>query len=164
MLTHGFLGNDASFMLDFVVLALILVVPVLLFSLYAVKTRQQFGLHRFLQIALGITLLVAVGAFEIDMRMHGGWQAIINKDPANPRLSSEQLIHVAQVLHIHLVFAISTPFLWALTTVLALRRFPRPPAPGDHSKLHKTLGWISVFDLVATSVTGLWFYYVAFLV
>jgi hypothetical protein len=28
--------------------------------------------------------------------------------------------------------------------------------------LHKTLGWASAADLTLTSVTGLWFYYAAF--
>ncbi|MCA9089080.1 MAG: DUF420 domain-containing protein [Planctomycetaceae bacterium] len=164
MIQHGFLGNDASFMLDFVVVALVLVVPVLLYSLYVVKFQHKYGLHRFLQIALGITLLVAVGLFEIDMRLHGGWENIVNKDPAAPRLGEAQLAAVRQVLGIHLIFAISTPFLWGTTLFLALKRFAKPPVPGTHSKLHKTLGWLSVVDLVATSVTGLWFYYVAFVV
>ncbi len=162
MIQHGFLGNDASFMLDFVVAALVLVVPVLLYSLFVVKVQHKYGLHRFLQVSLGITLLVAVSLFEIDMRLHGGWENIVNKDPAAPRLSEAQLAAVRQVLGIHLIFAISTPFLWAATLFLALKRFAKPPVPGAHSKLHKTLGWISVVDLVATSVTGLWFYYVAF--
>ena len=63
---------------------------------------------------------------------------------------------------IHLVFAVTSPILWAVTIALALKRMPKPPAPSDHSPLHKKLGWASVVDLTLTSVTGLWFYYVAF--
>ena len=48
------------------------------------------------------------------------------------------------------------------TIALALRRFPDPPVPGPHSRLHKSLGWASAVDLAMTSVTGLWFYYVTF--
>ena len=163
MMTHGFLGFDASFMLDFVVTALVAIVPVLLYSLYVVRFRRNYRLHRNLQILLGVTLLLAVLAFEIDTQLvHGGWQKIVNKDATAPRLSGEALEGVKRVLRIHLVFAISTPFLWAATLFLALKRFPNPPTPGRHSRLHKTLGWLSVIDIVATSVTGLWFYYVAF--
>lgn len=162
MMKHGFLGNDASLMLDVVVVALVLVVPVLLWSLAVVK-RGKYGLHRTLQMGLGIVLLLAVTAFEVDMRLHGGWENIVNKDPTAPRLSGEELASVRQVLMVHLVFAVSTPVLWIATTVLALRRFACPPVPGAHSELHKKLGWLSVVDLVATSVTGLWFYYVAFM-
>jgi putative membrane protein len=53
----GFLGYRTSFMLDFVVVALVLIVPVLIYSLYAVKIRHQYKLHRNLQLLLGIVLL-----------------------------------------------------------------------------------------------------------
>lgn len=163
MMKNGFLGFDASFMLDFVVSALVLIVPVLLYSLYVIKFRRNFILHRNLQVALGIVLLVAVAAFEIDTQLvHGGWENIVNKDSEAPRLSGEKYSHAQRVLRIHLIFAISTPFLWGATLWYALRRFPNPPLPGEHSKLHKTLGWLSVLDIVMTSVTGLWFYYAAF--
>ena len=36
---HGFLGYRSTFMLDFVVSALILIVPLLLFSLFTVKNQ-----------------------------------------------------------------------------------------------------------------------------
>lgn len=162
MMKNGFLGYDTSFMLDFVVCALVLIVPILLYSLAAVKLQRKYALHRNLQVSLGLILLVAVVAFEVDMRLYGGWENIVNKDSGNPRLSAEQLAEVKQVLYIHLIFAISTPFLWGTTLYLALKRFANSPMPGPHSKLHKTLGWLSVLDIVATSVTGLWFYYVAF--
>ena len=47
-------------------------------------------------------------------------------------------------------------------SMLRRLRFPRPVIPGAHSRLHKTLGWASAADLTLTSVTGLWFYYAAF--
>lgn len=161
-MSHGFLGFDAStFMLDFVVTALVLVVPALLVSLYLVKVRRNYTAHRNLQLVLAGVLLAAVVAFEIDIRVHGGWQAIVaaRKSP----LSAEQLETVRQTLYVHLVFAISTPVLWGTTIALAIKRIPKPPAPCAHSRLHKTLGWVSVIDLVLTSVTGLLFYYRAFI-
>jgi len=160
---NGFLGYNASFMLDFVVVALVAVVPVILWSLYAVKVQRNYRLHRALQIALGAILLVTVLAFEIDMRMQGGWERIINKDVSVPRRSPEEIALIRQFLYVHLLFAISTPFVWGTTLALALRRFASPPLPGPHSRLHKTLGWLSTVDLVLTSVTGLAFYYIAFI-
>lgn len=162
MLRDGFLGNQASFMLDFVVVALVLIVPILLFSLFAVKVQRRYSVHKSLQLLLGIVLLVAVGAFEVDLHLvQGGWQKVIEKQ--TPALTPDQITQVRNVLRIHLLFAASTPFFWLATIVLALRRFPAPPAPNPHSGLHKTLGWLSTLDIVLTSVTGLWFYYTAFL-
>ena len=159
---HGFLGYQSTFMLDFVVTALALIVPALLASLYLVKVKRKYLAHRNLQLVLAAVLLVAVIAFEIDIRMHGGWEEIVGG--RTPVLSVEQFATVKQTLYVHLVFAISTPLLWATTIMLALRRMPRPPAPCVHSRLHKTLGWLSVIDLVLTSITGLAFYYRAFMV
>jgi len=161
-MSHGFLGNDASFMLDVVVCALVLLVPLLVYSIAVVKLQRKHQLHKRLQILLAVILLVAVAAFEIDMRVHGGWKNIVNKNPAEPRRSEAELARSERLLYTHLVFAISPPALWIATIGLALRRFPDPPTPGPHSELHKTLGWASAVDLTLTSVTGLWFYYVTF--
>lgn len=162
MLRDGFLGNRASFMLDFVVVALILVVPILLYSLFAVKVQRQYTRHKFLQLLLGVVLLVAVGAFEVDLHLvQGGWENVVAKQ--EPPLTVEQKDWVRTVLRIHLIFAASTPFLWATTIFLALKRFPHPPTPAPHSGQHKILGWLSTIDLTLTSITGLWFYYTAFL-
>ena len=157
----GFLGFRTSFMLDFVVVSLVLIVPVLVYSLFAVKVQKRYGLHRRLQLLLGIVLLVAVGLFEIDLQwIQGGWLNVVDKREV--KLTSVQLAFARQVLYIHLCFAISTPLLWATTIGLALRHMPSPPQPSPHSKLHKTLGWLSTIDIVLTSVTGLFFYYFAF--
>lgn len=161
MFRDGFLGNHASFMLDFVVVSLILIVPILLYSLFAVKVRYKYVLHRKLQLLLGIVLLVAVAAFEVDLHLiQGGWEQVLAKqDP--PRTAAE-VSWVRTVLRIHLIFAITTPFLWVATTVLALRYFPVSAMPGAHSPTHKVLGWLSAIDITLTSLTGLWFYYTAF--
>ncbi|QDT91928.1 DUF420 domain-containing protein [Gimesia algae] len=162
-MAHGFLGYRSTFMLDFVVSALILIVPLLLFSLFTVKIKRNFSLHKKLQILLGAVLLVAVTAFEIDVQlMHGGWQNIV--DQRETPLTPEQFQYVRNVLYVHLVFAVSTPLLWATTLFLALKRIPDPPKPCAHSGLHKKLGWISTIDITLTSVTGLYWYYVALVV
>ena len=159
----GFLGYDASLMLDVVVCALVLVVPTLLYSIYLVKVRREYAWHRNVQVGLGVVLLVTVAAFEVDLQVvHGGWEKIVNKPGASPRLQGGELEFVRGLLWIHLAFAISTPVLWATTTALALRRFPSPPRPSTHSRLHKVLGWLSTVDIALTSITGLCFYYFAF--
>jgi len=160
---NGFLGHNASLMLDVVVTALVLIVPTLLFSLYTVKFRRNFALHKKLQITLGVVLLLTVSAFEVDMQViHGGWENIVHKPEDPIRLTKNDLDFVRNVLHVHLLFAISTPLFWILTISLALKKFPNPPAPCGHSRVHKILGWISAIDITLTSVTGLTFYYFAF--
>ena len=161
---NGFLGYDASLMLDVVVCALVLVVPWLLCSIYIVKVQRNYQLHKTLQLVLAVVLTLAVAAFEVDTQfIHGGWENIVNKIPDAPRHSSDEMAQIRTMLYVHLCFAVTTPLLWAVTIILALKRFPSPIAPSAHSRLHKKLGWLSTVDLTLTSVTGLMFYYMAFI-
>jgi hypothetical protein len=162
MWQHGFLGYDASLMLDVVVTALVLVVPVLAGGILLAKSGR-YTQHKRLQLTLAVVLLLTVAAFEVDMQwVHGGWENVVNKDPAVPRLAGERLAVVRSILSVHLLFAVTTPLLWGVTIALALRRMPVPPTPCAHSSLHKLLGWAAAADLGLTSVTGLAFYYAAF--
>ncbi|MFY9254882.1 MAG: DUF420 domain-containing protein [Fuerstiella sp.] len=164
MFTDGFLGYRTSFMLDFVVCALVLIVPLLVYSLWLVKVKKNFTAHKWLQVALGIILLIAVGAFEIDLQVvHGGWENIVQKSHPDEAALAAKVAEARPYLWVHLLFAVTTPFLWFSTLILALKRFPSPPTTGVHSRTHKTLGWLSTIDITLTAVTGLVFYYVAFM-
>ena len=157
----GFLGYNTSFMLDAVVCALLLVVPILAWSIYLVKVRHQFQLHKQIQLGLGLALLLAVTAFEVDLHLvQGGWENVVAK--REQPLSAAEMEFVTNLLRVHLIFAGSTPILWGITIGYALKRFPKPPLPGEHSPLHKKLAWLSTIDLTLTSVTGIVFYYFAF--
>jgi putative membrane protein len=163
MWMHGFLGFDASFMLDVVVVALVLIVPVQLWAIRLARTGR-YPLHKRVQLTLAVVLLLAVGAFEVDLQLlHGGWENVVNKDADTPRLTGDELQIVRRVLWVHLIFAVSTPLLWGLTIALALKRIPVPPGPCRHSPLHRKLGWASAIDLLLTSLTGMAFYYVTFM-
>lgn len=160
-MSRGFLGYQTSLMLDVVVCALVLVVPLLLLSLYLVKVKRNYLWHRNLQLILGVALFIAVGAFEIDMQfVHGGWENIVGR--REPSRTPEEMVSIRRFLWFHLFFAVTTPVLWVVTTWKALKRFPNPPMPAPHSQAHKRLGWLATIDLVMTSLTGLWWYYIAF--
>ena len=163
MFTDGFLGYRTSFMLDFVVCALVVIVPVLVTSICLVKFGRRFAQHRRLQILLCAVLLVAVGAFEVDLQIvHGGWENVVQKSYSDDALFAQRISAAQPWLWLHLVFAVTTPILWVITIVLAWRRFPSPPEPGAHSQAHRRLGWLSTIDVTLTAITGLIFYWVAF--
>lgn len=162
MIERGFLGYDASLMLDVVVCALALIGPVLVWSISQVRSRRRFKRHRTVQLLLAALLFTAVGLFELDMKLQGGWEQIVNRDPEHPRLTGAALDEIRTVLNVHLCFAITTPILWLVTIALAMWKFPNPPVPGRHSRLHAVLGSVSAIDLILTSLTGVVFYYMAF--
>lgn len=152
---HGFLGTRASLMLDVVFLAMFVVVPVLGWSLYLVKARRNYALHKRVQLTLGLVLLAAVTLFEVDMRVNG-WT---DRAEASPYWSDGT---VRNALVVHLVFAVSTAVLWIAVIVRALQNFASPPTPGPHSVWHKRWGWIAAIDMLLTSLTGWIFYWLAF--
>ncbi len=156
---NGFLGTRASLMLDLVFLAMFAILPVLAFSIYLVRNRRAYQLHKRLQLGIGIVLAAAVSLFEIDMRVHG-WTDRAAASPYYGTAESPGLVHLS--LYIHLFFAISTSVLWIVVIARALRHFPDPPVPGPHSASHKTFGWLAAIDLAATSLTGWIFYWLAF--
>jgi hypothetical protein len=151
----GFLGTRGSFMLDVVFLAMFAVVPVMAASIYLVKHRRSYSLHKWLQVTLGAVLLVAVLAFEVDMRIHG-WRARAEPSP----YYAQRLVD--GMLYVHLFFAVPTVLIWAYVIIDALRKFPRPPLPGRHSRRHKLWGWFAAIEMTMTALTGWFFYWMAF--
>jgi putative membrane protein len=155
----GFLGTRASLMLDVVVLTMVVLLPVLGFSIYLVKYRRRYALHKTIQLTLGTVLLVTVVLFEADMRT-GGWR---HRAAASPYGGHEGSIDwVSTALYVHLFFAITTALLWIVVIFRALRNFPSPPEPGAHSAWHRRYAKLAAIDMVCTAVTGWIFYWLAF--
>jgi putative membrane protein len=152
----GFLGTDAPFMMDFVVVALVAVIPALMYSIACVK-KGNIERHKNVQIALAIVLLITVTLFEIEIRLADGIDNLMQKSIYYESLAFDI------VLNIHLVFAVSTPLLWAWTIFAALKKYENRVFKDGYGKKHKLLGAISIIDLLLTSVTGLVVYYMAFM-
>jgi uncharacterized membrane protein YozB (DUF420 family) len=152
----GFLGTRASLMLDVLVLGMLVVVAVLGWSVYQVKYRRRYQLHKRAQLVLGALVLVVVVLFEIDIRLHG-WEM-----RASGVEGGRAPVVVWSVLYIHLVFAVSSTILWPVTIFLALRNFPNPPHPSIHSRVHVPLARTAAAVMVITAFTGWIFYWVAF--
>jgi putative membrane protein len=152
----GILGTRASLMLDLLFLAMFAVVLVLAWSIWQVKYRRRYQLHKWVQVVLGVVLLAAVVLFEVDIRLHG-WE-----DRAAGQIGGHPPAQVWTALYIHLCFAVTSVLLWPVVIIRALRQFPDPPAPAAHSESHKIWAWLATLDMLLTAVTGWTFYYLAF--
>ena len=158
--SSGFLGTRGSLMLDVVFLAMFAVLPLLALSIYLVK-QKQYALHKRINLVLGVVLLIAVLAFEVDMRFFTDWEVLAKESPYFDEQNKWTSI-VGMALVIHLCFAIPTLLLWIFVIVQALRKFPSPPIPGDHSGAHSKSAWLAAGGMLMTAVTGGTFYYLAF--
>jgi putative membrane protein len=155
----GFLGTRATLMLDVVALAMLVVLPVLGWSVYLVKYRRRYALHKKVQLTLGAVLLVTVALFEADMRVNG-WRERAGASPYSSHSGSTDWVMIA--LSIHLCFAVTTALLWIAVIVQALRHFSKPPVPGEHSVWHRRYGQLAAYDMLLTAITGWIFYWLAF--
>lgn len=155
----GFWGTRASLMMDIVFTAMMIVVPVMAWSIWTVRKGQKYSKHKWVQLTLALTLLVAVVLFELEMRLVG-WQNRATDSPFWTDGGWNDAIDYS--LAIHLLFAIPTPILWGVVIVLALKRFPSPPRPSAHSGTHRFWARLGTIGMLLTSVTGWIFYYFAF--
>jgi len=144
-----------SFMMDFVVVAMFAILPILSWSIYLVKVKRNYELHRKVQAVLGFTLLITVSLFEVDVRVNG-WRHLALPSPYYYSI-------LFPFLGIHLFFAISTSLLWTVTLWSAWKQFPYPTGPGPYSMKHKKLAWLATGGMFMTSITGWTFYYLAFI-
>ena len=132
----------------------------LLVSGYLARFRRRYRAHKTIQLTVAMALLVALIAFEIEMRMFG-WREQAAASPFWIAGAWNDWIDYS--LAVHLLFAIPTPFVWGVVIIAALRNFPRPPAPGAHSHFHRRWGRLAMLWLLLTAVTGWGFYYTAFM-
>ena len=154
--SSGFLPTRGSVMLDFVFVAMFVVSIAMVVSVAFVRILKKYRWHKWMQIALATTLVVAVMAFEVDMRFFTDWRELAEPSP----YFDSGVVHGA--LAIHLLFAIPTPFFWGGVIFMALRRFDRDPSPNEHSARNRRFGWISLCLMLGTAVTGWIFYGLAF--
>ena len=140
--------------MDVVLVGLLATLPVLAASIAAARARK-YATHKSLQLAIVAALVAAIVVFEVDIRLFSDWKLRAAASPFWPA-------GVLWSLGIHLVFAVSTLVLWTWVVWEALRRFPSPPVPGSHGPRHRRMARLAALDLLATAVTGVIFYWLAF--
>ena len=156
---NGFLGNRASLMLDVVFLAMFVIVPILAWSIYLVRVKRSYLLHKRIQMSLAGVLVVAVTLFELEMRFYG-WR---HRAEASPYYDSNLSVGLVNwTLWVHLLFAITTFLLWIYVVVQALRKSPMPGAAVEVIRKHRFWGKLAAIDMGLTAITGCTFYYLAF--
>lgn len=148
MFPQGFLGTRADLLMDIVIVALVAVVPIVLYN-WALARRGRYAQHKLFQVGLAALLAVVVGVFEYNLRLQGG---IFEATRASSYAGTTTLNFW---IYFHTFFAITTIFIWVALILLSLRRFPSPPLPGAFSATHKRWGRIGMIWMLVTGVTSL---------
>jgi hypothetical protein len=147
--------SRAPLMMDVVAAAMLAVVPLLTLSLWLVRSGRRYAAHKRLQLGMAAALALVIGAFEIDVRLHGWETGAADSPYAGTWLYP--------LLWVHLAIAVSTTLAWIATIAHAVTAMPKPPRPAAASVWHKRLGWVAAGGMYATAVTGWTFYWAAFL-
>jgi hypothetical protein len=145
MQIEGLLGTRADIIIDIVMITSALLPFLLIYAIYLAK-KEQYDLHKWIQITLFIVVNLLVIALEVDIR-YGGIDKIIEQ---SKYFNSSTL---GIVFIIHLVFAISSTLLWFWLIIISAKRYP------IHFRFpHKKYGMIVYIDIVLTVITG-WILY-----
>lgn len=153
-LPAGFLGTRGDLLMDLVVVAIVLT-PVLFLVAVRFARRGQYVRHRNLQTGLLGALLLAVIAFEVDIRASGGTQAFMAE---SPYLGTAFL---TWLLRIHVLIAVVTFGVWSVLVGRAWRaRMDRHPHL--FSAVHRRRGYWVFAGVVFTSVSGVGLYWMGF--
>lgn len=156
MLSQGFLGTRADWLMDVVIVSLVIIIPVILFSWFRVR-NFDYRLHKGIQVWLTATLTVVVLLFELDLRLSGGMAELTKAS----RFFNTLVLDLST--YIHLFFSVTTAIIWIALVLVSLRRFAKPPAPKKgFSGAHKFWGKLGMIWMIMTGVTGLELYIVGF--
>ena len=156
MFPPGFLGTRADLLMDVVVLSFIAILPVLIWSWRLARHKQQFRLHRRVQMVLALTLLVVVVVFEYDLSKSGG----IFELTKSSTYAGTVLLNTT--IYVHTLFAIAASLIWLALIGFSLWKFGANPEPGKFSHTHRAWGKAGMITMMLAGLTSPPLYYLGF--
>ncbi len=153
MLPKGFLGTRADFCMD---ISIILFAALPFFILIALQLarRRRFVGHRNMQVATLILVLIALGIFEMDIRLAGGINAFLAH-------SSIPINLTRRFLDFHIMIAAVTALAWIGLVLISWPRFSKS-LPGPFAPRHIWWGKATFVCICLTSGTGVVVYLMTF--
>ena len=155
MLPQGFLGTRGDVLMDLVVLSFIVILPVLVISWRAAR-RRDYRRHRLIQISLVMVLAIAVGLFEVDLKLSGGIFELTRESS----YAGTGLLN--GLIYGHTMVAVGSVLVWVPLIILSLRRFPNPPVSNAFGPTHRFWGRFGMLLMMTSGLSAIPLYYVGF--
>lgn len=151
-LSKGFLGTRGDFLSDFLILALAVIVPLLIWSVLLGRGRV-ITKHHTVMLVIYYILVGYVILYELNLLSRGGIDFLRSKIRMN-----EIPYWISTGLHV---------FLGAVALVVgavAIRQGKRAISESESvfKRKHRFVGWFTVIFLLLTSLTGVMVYYLTF--
>ena len=157
MLPQGFLGTRGDILMDLVVLSFLVILPVLMISWRAAR-RGNYAQHRAIQISLVLVLAVAVGLFEVDLKLSGGIFELTRESSYAGTTLLNGLVYG------HTLVAIGSTLVWVPLVIVSLRRFSNPPVSNAFGPTHRKWGRLGMLLMMASGLSAVPLYYLGFAV
>ncbi len=154
MFQDGFLGTRAPFFMDFVMIMVALLPPLVMGAISMAKVKK-YKLHALTQRIIFILSVIIVGYFEYGVRAGGGFEGFMQE-------SNASYSYAFYVLIFHILVAVITLVLWVKTLWSARVNTKSSNLPGAYSKSHKKAGQLTFFGIFMTALTGIWVYILLF--
>ncbi|QOY52367.1 DUF420 domain-containing protein [Candidatus Sulfurimonas baltica] len=146
MFHPGFFGTRAPFFMDLVTL-IVALLPFLVAGAIALARNKHYKAHSYVQIFIFAFSVIVVSYFEYGVRLSGGFNAFMEE-------SSVAHNYAFIVLVFHIAVAVITLIIWGTTIFMAKKQV--------QLKKHKKAGLITFVGVIATSLTGIWVYFLMF--
>ena len=141
--------------MDIVLLSFLVILPALLIS-WRYARRGRYSQHRAVQLTLAAVLAVAVALFELDLTLSGGIFELTQHSAFAGTFALNSLIYG------HTLVAIGATLVWVPLVFLSIRKFPKPPVPGEFSATHRFWGRTGMLLMIVTGLSAIPLYYMGF--
>jgi len=155
MLPAGFLGTRGDILMDLVVLSFVVILPALVVS-WRHARGGRYRQHRAIQLSLASVLAVAVGLFEIDLKVSGGIFELTKESS----YAGTALLNT--IIYGHTLVAISSVLVWVPLILVSLKKFPNPPLSNAFGRTHRLWGRIGMVLMMSSGLSAIPLYYLGF--
>ncbi len=146
MFEQGFLQTRAPFFMD-VVTVIVALLPFLIAGAIYLAKVKKYKLHMLAQRTIFVVSVVVLTYFETGVRMVGGFKKFMEG-------SGVSHDYAFFVLIFHIAISVVTLIFWVVTLLFTHRQLK--------AKKHKQAGKLLFGGVVATSLTGIWVYFLLF--
>jgi len=147
----GFLGTNAPFYMDGIVVYLLLL-PLLMFFSILLVTNRKYGLHRFTQTLLFVLTLSALVIFNYGIYITKNFNGLMIVNS----IGEKQLFYL---LVIEIVFSIFMLIMWLSLLLFSVADRRRKGLPGLYSVSHRKSGKRVFILILFPIVTSLYLYW-----
>lgn len=156
-LAPSIFGARCDVLMDIVVVSMVIILPLLWYSVRKVRHDRNYKLHKNIQLSMFIVLFFVVVLFEYDIQRNGGIFEMVKGS------SYEGTFFLNFMIYFHTFLSITTSLIWIVLIPLSIKKFGSNPRPGKFSKAHRLWGKIGMWDMALTCVTGVILYVYGFI-